>query len=82
MGRRTLTDPDDIVKSIVDSGLYAFGTVDQVGDQILDQWRQLPAEYIILIFHFAQMPKERVIYNLERFMKPIKPELDKLTQYD
>ena len=82
MGRRTLTDPDDIVKSIVDSGLYAFGTVDQVGDQILDQWRQLPAEYIILIFHFAQMPKERVIYNLERFMKHIKPELDKLTQYD
>ena len=82
MGRRSLTNPDDVVQSIVDSGLYSFGTVDQVGEQLLAQWNQLPAEYIILIFHFAQMPKERVIYNLERFMTHIKPELDKLTKYD
>lgn len=81
MGRRKLSHPDDIVQSIVDSGLYAFGTVDKVRDTLVEQWKQLPAEYIVLIFHYAQMPKEVVIRHLEQFMKEIKPALDELTEY-
>lgn len=81
MGRRQLTHPDDIVQSIIDSGLYAFGTVDQVRNKLVGQWKQLPAEYIVLIFHYAQMPKEVVIRHLEQFMKEIKPALDEVTEY-
>ncbi|MCH9037369.1 MAG: LLM class flavin-dependent oxidoreductase [Chloroflexi bacterium] len=80
MGRRRLTSPDDIVQSIVDSGLFVFGTADHVRDQLCEQWRRLPAEYIVLIFHYAQMPKERVIYNLTQFMKHVKPALDEIEE--
>ena len=80
MGRRSL-DPADVVQSIIDSGLYAIGTVDDVRTQLVEQWKQLPAEYITLIFHYAQMPKDVVIRNMEVFMAQIKPALDELTQY-
>jgi alkanesulfonate monooxygenase SsuD/methylene tetrahydromethanopterin reductase-like flavin-dependent oxidoreductase (luciferase family) len=78
MGRRRLSDPSDIVRSMIDTGLYSFGTVDEVKDQLVQHWRKMPAEYIVLIFHYAQMPKERVIYNLEKFMTHVKPALDEL----
>lgn len=79
MGRRKLTHPDDIVQSIIDSGLYAFGTVDKVRETLVEQWKALPSEYICLIFHYAQMPKEVVIQHLETFMKEIKPALDEVS---
>jgi len=78
MVRRRLSDPSDIVRSMIDTGLYSFGTVDEVKDQLVQHWRKMPAEYIVLIFHYAQMPKERVIYNLEKFMTHVKPALDEL----
>ena len=78
MGRRRLRDPNNIVRSMIDTGLYSFGTADEVKDQLVAQWRKMPAEYIVLIFHYAQMPKERVIYNLEKFMTDVKPALDEL----
>ena len=48
---------------------------------LVRQWKLLPAEYIVLICHYAQQPKESVIDNLERFMGQIKPALDELTPY-
>jgi hypothetical protein len=78
MGRRQLTHPDDIVQSIVDSGLYAFGTVSQVRDTLVQQWRAMPSEYIVLIFHYAQMPKDETIRHLRTFMHAIKPALDEV----
>ena len=35
-----------------------------------------PAEYITLINHYAQTPKEIVIETLDTFMRTIKPALD------
>ena len=81
MGRRRLSHPDDIVQSIIDSGLFAFGTVDEVRKTLVEQWKLLPAEHIVLIFHYAQMPKEQVIRHMEIFMKEIKPALDEVTAY-
>lgn len=78
MGRRRLSNPDDIVQSMIDSGLYSYGTVDDVRQQLVRHWSIMPAEYMVLIFHYAQMPKERVIYNLEKFVRHIKPALDEL----
>ena len=74
-------DDADPVQSVLDSGLWTCGTVDEVRDQFVAQWRQLPAEYVVLIFHYAQQPLESVIRNLELFMTHVKPALDELTDY-
>jgi alkanesulfonate monooxygenase SsuD/methylene tetrahydromethanopterin reductase-like flavin-dependent oxidoreductase (luciferase family) len=74
-------DPDDPVQSVIDCGLWMWGTPAQVRDQFVAQWQELPAEYVVLIFHYAQMPKEAVIRNMERFVEQVKPALDDLTRY-
>lgn len=71
----------NVVQAILDSGLYAIGTVDDVRRQLVAQWQQLPAEYVVLIWHYAQQPKESVIHNLKLFMQQVKPALDELTTY-
>lgn len=80
MGRRKM-DTDDIVGSTTQFGLWAVGTVDEVRRQLVDEWKQFPAEYFTLIYHYAQMPKEEVIRSLRTFMREIKPALDELTPY-
>ena len=71
------TDPDtDFVENIKSSGIYTGGTVDQVRTQ----WRQIfdvvPTEYITLIFHYAQQPKDDVIETLQKFMSEVVPHLE------
>jgi alkanesulfonate monooxygenase SsuD/methylene tetrahydromethanopterin reductase-like flavin-dependent oxidoreductase (luciferase family) len=80
MGRRKM-DTSDIVSAVTKSGLWTIGTVSDVRDHLVNDWKQFPAEYITLIFHYAQMPKEAVIESLETFMREIKPALDELTAY-
>jgi alkanesulfonate monooxygenase SsuD/methylene tetrahydromethanopterin reductase-like flavin-dependent oxidoreductase (luciferase family) len=74
-------DEADPVQSVLDCGLWAAGSPDQVRDQFARQWSELPAEYVVLIFHYAQMPAEAVIRNMELFMRHVKPTLDELTEY-
>jgi hypothetical protein len=52
-----------------------------VRDQFVEQWKQLPTEYVIMIWHYAQQPKESVLKNMEQFMAHVKPALDKYTEY-
>jgi alkanesulfonate monooxygenase SsuD/methylene tetrahydromethanopterin reductase-like flavin-dependent oxidoreductase (luciferase family) len=80
MGRRKM-DTNDIVGSTTQFGLWAVGTVDEVRRQLVNEWKQFPAEYFTLIYHYAQMPKEEVIRGLQTFMREIKPALDELTPY-
>jgi hypothetical protein len=80
MGRRKM-DTSDIVKSTTQFGMWAVGTVDELRRQLVEEWKKFPAEYLTLIYHYAQMPKEVVIKNLELFMREIKPALDELTPY-
>lgn len=80
MGRRKM-DTSDVYKSTTQFGMWAVGTVDDVRRQLVKEWKQFPAEYLTLIYHYAQMPKEVVIRNLELFMREIKPALDELTPY-
>jgi alkanesulfonate monooxygenase SsuD/methylene tetrahydromethanopterin reductase-like flavin-dependent oxidoreductase (luciferase family) len=77
---RTEGTPEDFVDDIISSGLWFHGDVHQVKDQMTAEWQTLPAEYITLIYHFAQMPKDAVIENLDRFMHEIKPDLDEITE--
>ncbi len=74
-------DPADPVQSVIDCGLWMSGTVDDVRDQFVAQWQELPAEYVVLIFHYAQMPADAVVRNMELFMEHVKPALDELTTY-
>ena len=60
---------------------HAWGSVEDVREKLVRQWELLPAEYISLIVHYAQQPKESVIRNLEVFMSEVKPALDALTSY-
>jgi alkanesulfonate monooxygenase SsuD/methylene tetrahydromethanopterin reductase-like flavin-dependent oxidoreductase (luciferase family) len=77
MGRRTVEN-DDYFGSLVNSGLFVFGTVEEVRRELLEQWRVFPAEYITLINHYAQTPKEVVIETLDRFQREVKPALDEV----
>jgi len=74
-------DPSDPVQSIADCGLWMHGTAEEVRDQFVRQWEELPAEYVVLIFHYAQQPAASVIRNMELFMEHVKPALDELTAY-
>jgi alkanesulfonate monooxygenase SsuD/methylene tetrahydromethanopterin reductase-like flavin-dependent oxidoreductase (luciferase family) len=74
-------DKDNAVDSVLNSGLWVIGDKDQVRDQYVEQWKKMPAEYVILIYHFAQQPYESVIENMEQFMEHVKPALDELTPH-
>ncbi|MEK9901102.1 MAG: hypothetical protein VW516_10185, partial [Rhodospirillaceae bacterium] len=78
MGRRKL-DEADVIGSMLSSGLYCIGTAESVRDQLVAQWEQMPAEYITLIYHYAQMPKDKVIQNMTEFNEVVKPALDEIT---
>jgi alkanesulfonate monooxygenase SsuD/methylene tetrahydromethanopterin reductase-like flavin-dependent oxidoreductase (luciferase family) len=75
-------DPDDPVGSVVNSGLWVVGTPEQVRDEYVRLWKQLPAEFVVLIYHFAQQPADSVVRQLELFMEHVKPALDELTDYE
>ncbi len=64
------------------AGGWVTGSVAEVRDKLVAQWQDLPCEYIVVTWHYAQQPKESVIDQLEIFMKEIKPALDELTPYE
>jgi alkanesulfonate monooxygenase SsuD/methylene tetrahydromethanopterin reductase-like flavin-dependent oxidoreductase (luciferase family) len=75
-------DPENPVDSVVNSGLWVVGTPEEVREQYIELWRHLPAEYVVLIYHYAQQPAASVIRQLELFMEHVKPALDELTDYE
>jgi alkanesulfonate monooxygenase SsuD/methylene tetrahydromethanopterin reductase-like flavin-dependent oxidoreductase (luciferase family) len=77
MGRRKVEN-DDYLGSLVNSGLFLFGTVEEVRNELINQWKVFPAEYITLINHYAQTPKEVVIEQLDIFQNQVKPALDEI----
>ena len=66
----------DTVKPMLASGLFLAGTASDVRDEFVRQWRELPAEYVVVIYHYAQQPKDSVIEELRQFMREVKPALD------
>jgi alkanesulfonate monooxygenase SsuD/methylene tetrahydromethanopterin reductase-like flavin-dependent oxidoreductase (luciferase family) len=74
------TDPNtDWVKNISESGIFIGGTLDQVRSEWQRLYEHLPAEYITLIFHYAQQPKDDVLRELELFMTKVAPALEAAT---
>jgi hypothetical protein len=52
-----------------------------VRDHYVEEWKRMPSEYVIIIYHFAQQPVESVIENMEMWMEHVKPALDELTAH-
>ena len=73
-------DKDNPTQSLIDSGLYLAGTLDEVRDQFVSQWTQLPAEYVTIVSHYGQQPLESAIHNLELFAEHILPVLNEMTE--
>ena len=66
----------DWIQNMKDSGLFLAGTLDQAPAQFHDEFAKCPCEYLTLIFHYAQQPKDEVIWELEQFMRHIWPTLE------
>jgi alkanesulfonate monooxygenase SsuD/methylene tetrahydromethanopterin reductase-like flavin-dependent oxidoreductase (luciferase family) len=66
----------DWVQNMKDSGLFLGGTLEQARTLFQQEWAKVPCEYLTLIWHYAQQPKDEVIWELEQFMKHIWPTLE------
>jgi alkanesulfonate monooxygenase SsuD/methylene tetrahydromethanopterin reductase-like flavin-dependent oxidoreductase (luciferase family) len=77
MGKRSI-DLKDAANSAIASGLYAAGTVETVRNQLVAEFRRVPADYIVLVYHYAMMPKHKVIENMAIFMDQVKPAIDEV----
>lgn len=69
-------DHDENVDNMIKSGIFMGGTVQQLKDQWHHIYEQLPSEYITLIWHFAQCPKDVMLEELDVFLEEVLPELD------
>ena len=64
------------IQDIKDSGFFVGGTVEESIKQWRNTYEQVPAEYITLIFHWAQQPKDALLEEIELFMTKVLPELE------
>jgi alkanesulfonate monooxygenase SsuD/methylene tetrahydromethanopterin reductase-like flavin-dependent oxidoreductase (luciferase family) len=76
--RRRKVENNDYYRSLVNSGLFVFGTVDSVRRQLIEQFRIFRAEYVALVNHYVQTPQEVVLETLDLFTRKVKPVLDEL----
>lgn len=66
----------DWIENIRESGIFLGGTLDQLKADWEYTYDKVPAEFISLIWHYAQCPKEVVISELEIFMTEVYPLLE------
>ena len=62
--------------------MWTVGNVDEVRNQLLEEWRQLPTEYLMLIDRCARIPKEVATATITPLTRTLKPALDELTSYN
>ena len=67
---------DVLVQSMKDSGIFIGGTLDESIKAWKETYEQVPAEYITLIWHWAQQPKDDMMEELTLFMEKVLPELE------
>ena len=68
--------PTGWVQTIKDSGMWILGDdLDAQKRSLVQQWEQVPSEYLMFIWHYAQQPKEKVIEEMRIFVEQIYPEI-------
>lgn len=74
----TTTYPPGSLEPLKDNktgAIYLGGTLDDVKRTVVEEWEQFPGEYLMLISHYAQQPKEDLIRELELFVTKVMPEI-------
>jgi len=69
-------DTEKAFRAMVDTGFYTGGTVDDCIAYWQDTMAMVPCEYITLIWHWAQQPKDELLGEMRQFMEQVVPELD------
>ena len=69
-------DESEYLTSMEDSGIFIGGTVDESIRQWRDLFDRVPSEYVTLIWHWAQVPKDVMMEELQLFMDKVLPELE------
>jgi alkanesulfonate monooxygenase SsuD/methylene tetrahydromethanopterin reductase-like flavin-dependent oxidoreductase (luciferase family) len=72
----------DILEAIKGSGLFLGGTVDQARAAFAAEWEQIPYEYSILIWHWAQQPIDDLLREMELMATKVYPEIGGLVGPD
>ena len=67
---------DEIIEGMKQSGLFVGGTLQQTKDYWRGLFDKAPCEYITLIWHWAQCPKEVMLEELDLFMREVLPLLE------
>ena len=62
--------------TIIETGLFPCGTVDEQVSYWQDILDKVPCEYLCLIWHYAQCPKDVVIDEIDKFMTKVVPRLN------
>jgi alkanesulfonate monooxygenase SsuD/methylene tetrahydromethanopterin reductase-like flavin-dependent oxidoreductase (luciferase family) len=67
---------DELLQGMKDSGIFIGGTVDECIAEWKGIYDQVPCEYITLIWHWAQQPKDDMLEELQTFLDKVVPELE------
>ena len=67
---------EEDIDGMIGTGIFTGGTLQELKDQWCNMYEQLPAEYITLIWHYAQCPKEVMLEELNVFLTEVLPQLD------
>ena len=70
----------ELIDGMKKSEIFIGGTVDETIRQFRHIYDNVPAEYITLIWHWAQQPKDDMMEELRLFMDHVLPELE-ITDY-
>ena len=69
-------DEHTIIQGMKDSEIFIGGTI----DESIRQWRvifdRVPVEYVTLIWHWAEQPKDDMLEEMRLFMEKVLPELE------
>ena len=69
-------DEDTIIQGMKDSNIFIGGTIDESIRAWQALFEQAPCEYVTLIWHWAQQPKDDMLEELRLFMERVLPELE------
>ena len=69
-------DDDSLIDGMQESEIFNGGTLQETKDQWKSIYDQAPCEYITLIWHWAQVPSEVMLEELDLFMREVLPVLD------
>lgn len=69
-------DDDTLVDGMLKSDLFVGGSLQETKDVWSDIYDRAPCEYLTLIWHWAQVPTDVLLEELDLFMREVMPQLE------